>query len=164
MDSNNVRPNWDGFTGLFSVAFGLIYGGHAYTMPRAMFGNPMDPIYFPLSIAALAILIGVLLLVKSNLKATIAAFTNIINEDASRKNDRRRIFYTCIISVAYALSFEHLGYVISTFLFMTAMLTITSGRSDWKKSIAVAVVFSATVFFIFNTLLAVSLPPLPFME
>ncbi|MFC1236535.1 tripartite tricarboxylate transporter TctB family protein [Vibrio sp. DW001] len=164
MNSKNVRPNWDAFTGLFSVAFGLIYGGQAYTMPRAMFGNPMDPIYFPLGIATLAILIGVLLLVKSNFKASIMAFTNIINEDSVKKNDRKRIFYTCIISVAYALLFEHLGYVISTFLFMSAMLTITSGRSGWKMSIVVALVFSVAIFFIFNTLLAVSLPPLPFME
>jgi putative tricarboxylic transport membrane protein len=106
----------------------------------------------------------VLLLVKSNFKASIMAFTNIINEDSVKKNDRKRIFYTCIISVAYALLFEHLGYVISTFLFMSAMLTITSGRSGWKMSIVVALVFSVAIFFIFNTLLAVSLPPLPFME
>jgi len=164
MNSKNVRPNWDAFTGLFSVAFGLIYGSHAYTMPRAMFGNPMDPIYFPLGIAALAIFIGVLLLLKSNFKASILALKNIINEDATKKNDRRRIFYTCIISVAYALLFEHLGYVISTFLFMSAMITITSGAVDWKKSMIVALIFSVAVFFIFNTLLAVSLPPLPFME
>lgn len=164
MDNKNVHPNWDAFTGLFSVTFGLIYGGHAYTMPRAMFGNPMDPIYFPLGIAFLAVLIGVLLLLNSNLKASLLAYKNIINEDAIKKNDRRRIFYTCIISVAYALLFEHLGYVISTFLFMAAMITITSGFKDWKKSVIVALIFSVAVFFIFNTLLAVSLPPLPFME
>ncbi|WP_413283214.1 tripartite tricarboxylate transporter TctB family protein [Vibrio sp. MA40-2] len=164
MKDQNVRPNWDAFTGFFSVAFGLIYGAHAYTMPRAMFGNPMDPIYFPLGIAALAILIGILLLIKCNFKASLIAFKNIINEDATKKNDRRRILYTCVISVVYALLFEHLGYVISTFLFMAAMLTITSGFGDWKRSLIVALLFSGTVFFIFNTLLAVSLPPLPFIE
>lgn len=162
MKSNNIRPNWDAFTGLFSVAFGLIYGGQAYTMPRAMFGNPMDPIYFPLGIALLAIFIGVCLLVKSNFKASVMAFTNIINESTIKKNDRKRIFYTCLISISYALLFEHLGYVISTFLFMSAMLTIT--RCSWKTSIVVALVFAMAIFFIFNTLLAVSLPPLPFME
>jgi putative tricarboxylic transport membrane protein len=162
MKSKNIRPNWDAFTGLFSVAFGLIYGGQAYTMPRAMFGNPMDPIYFPLGIALLAIFIGVCLLVKSNFKASVMAFTNIINESTIKKNDRRRIFYTCLISISYALLFEHVGYVISTFLFMSAMLTIT--RCSWKTSIVVALVFAMAIFFIFNTLLAVSLPPLPFME
>ena len=162
MKSKNIRPNWDAFTGLFSVAFGLIYGGQAYTMPRAMFGNPMDPIYFPLGIALLAIFIGVCLLVKSNFKASVMAFTNIINESTIKKNDRKRILYTCLISISYALLFEHLGYVISTFLFMSAMLTIT--RCSWKTSIVVALVFAVAIFFIFNTLLAVSLPPLPFME
>ena len=164
MENNNVRPNWDAFTGLFTIAFGLIYGGQAYTMPRAMFGNPMDPIYFPLGIAAIAILIGALLLVKSNFKASILAYKEIINEDQSRKSDRKKILYTCMISVAYALLFEHLGYVLSTFGFMFVMLCITSGKSEWKKSVVIALLFAVGVFFIFNTLLAVSLPPLPFFE
>ena len=164
MENKNDRPNWDAFTGLFTIAFGLIYGGQAYTMPRAMFGTPMDPIYFPLGIAAIAILIGALLLVKSNFKASILAYKEIINEDQSRKDDRKKILYTCMISVAYALLFEHLGYVLSTFGFMFVMLCITSGKSEWKKSVVIALLFAVGVFFIFNTLLAVSLPPLPFFE
>ncbi|WED23940.1 tripartite tricarboxylate transporter TctB family protein [Vibrio sp. JC009] len=164
MENKTVRPNWDAFTGLFGVGFGLIYGYMSYSMPRAAFGNPMDPIYFPLGISAISILIGILLLVKSDFKASVMAWTDLINEDEVKKNDRRRILYTCIISVGYALVFEHLGYVISTFLFMIAMLTITSGKETMVKNAIIAVLFSVGVYFVFSTLLSISLPPLPFME
>ncbi|PJC87311.1 tripartite tricarboxylate transporter TctB family protein [Vibrio sp. HA2012] len=164
MENKNVRPNWDAFTGLFGVAFGLIYGYMTYTMPRAAFGNPMDPLYFPLGVSAVSVLIGILVLVKSDFKAAVLAYKNLINEDESRKNDRRRILYTCIIAVGYALVFEHLGYIISTFMFMFCMLTITSGKKSWMKSIIIALLFSVGVYFVFNTLLSISLPPLPFGE
>jgi putative tricarboxylic transport membrane protein len=133
-------------------------------MPRAAFGNPMDPIYFPLGVSVISFLIGVLLLVKSNFSASVQAYKNLINEDASKKNDRRRILYTCLLSVGYALIFEHLGYVISTFLFMVVMMTITSGKDMWKKSVVISLLFAVGVYFIFNTLLSISLPPLPFGE
>ncbi|MDG3085620.1 tripartite tricarboxylate transporter TctB family protein [Vibrio hannami] len=164
MENKTIRPNWDAFTGLFGVGFGLVYGIMAWTMPRAAFGNPMDPIYFPLGVAAISILIGVLLLAKSNIKASIMAYKDLINEDEVKKGDRRRILYTCLISIGYAVLFEHLGYVISTFLFMFSMLTITSGKESWLKSSVIALFFAVGVFFIFSTLLSISLPPLPFTE
>lgn len=162
MKKNDVSPNWDAFTGLFAIGFGIIYGYMSYTMPKAAFGNPMDPIYFPLGISVISVLIGVILLVRSDFSASMQAYKNLIHEDETKKNDRRRILYTCILSVGYALVFEHLGYVISTFLFMVVMMTITSGLTYWKKSVIVSLLFSLGVYFIFNTLLSISLPPLPF--
>ncbi|MGF1695481.1 tripartite tricarboxylate transporter TctB family protein [Vibrio kyushuensis] len=164
MEQQKIRPNWDAFTGLFSIAFGLIYGGMTYAMPRAAFGNPLDPLYFPAGVAILTLIVGVILLLRSNMKASIQAYVNLINEDETKKYDRKRILYTCIVSIGYAMIFDTLGYVISTFLFMFAMLTITGGKEVWKRSTVVALVFAVTVFFIFSTLLSISLPPLPFME
>ncbi len=164
MENKNIRPNWDAFTGLFSIAFGLIYGGYAYVMPRPMFGNPMDPVYFPLGVAAVALIVGICLLIKSDFKASLTALSNLLNEDDAKKGDRKKILYTCLISIGYAVLFDPLGYVISTFLFMTAMLTITSGFKAWKTSITVGLIFSVSVYFIFAELLAVSLPALPFMR
>lgn len=164
MENKNARPNWDAFTGLFTVAFGLIYGYMSYSLPRAVFGNPLDPLYFPLGVSIVAIFIGILLLVKSDFKLSIQAYRNLINEDDVKKNDRRRIFYTCVVCIGYAVLFEHLGYVISTLMFMFCVLTITSGIKEWKKSVLIAFLFAVGVYFIFNTLLSISLPQLPFME
>lgn len=164
MENKNARPNWDALTGLFTVVFGLVYGYMSYSLPRAAFGNPLEPLYFPLGVSAVAIFIGILLLVKSDFKLSIQAYKNLINEDSVKKKDRRRILYTCITCIGYALTFEHLGYVISTMIFMFCVLTITSGIKEWKKSILIAVIFAIGVFFVFNILLSISLPQLPFME
>ncbi|HAS61478.1 MAG TPA: tripartite tricarboxylate transporter TctB family protein [Vibrio sp.] len=163
MENKKVHPNWDAFTGIFSIGFGLIYGGMTYAMPRAAFGNPLDPLYFPMGVAVLSVIVGCILLAKSNFKASVQAWVNLINEDETKKFDRKRILYTCMVSIGYALVFDTLGYVISTFMFLFAMLIITSGLSEWKKNALVAATFAVSVFFIFNTLLAISLPPLPFM-
>jgi putative tricarboxylic transport membrane protein len=157
-------PNWDSFTGLFSIAFGVIYGIATWNMPRAAFGNAMDPLYFPLGVAGVAVFIGLIMLVKSNFAASLQAMKNLLAEDNIKKKDRRRVLYTCLVGVGYALIFERLGYIISTFLFIFAMQTITSGWQRWLRSLIVAILFSGTIFFIFSTLLSVSLPPLPFGE
>lgn len=159
-----LNPNWDSFTGLFSIAFGLIYGTATWNMPRAAFGNSMDPLYFPLGVAGVAVLIGLILFFKSNFAASVQAMKNLLAEEKAKKNDRRRVLYTCLVSVGYALIFDWLGYIISTFLFMFAMLTITSGWQRWLRSLIVAILFSGCIFFVFATLLSVSLPPLPFGE
>mgnify|MGYP001123945697 CR=1 FL=1 len=157
-------PNWDSFTGLVSIAFGTIYGIATWNMPRAAFGNAMDPLYFPLGVAGVAVVIGIILFAKSNFSASIQALKNLLAEDTIKKKDRRRVLYTCLVGVGYALIFERLGYVISTFVFMFAMLTITSGWQRWLRSLIVALLFSCCIFFVFSTLLSVSLPPLPFGE
>ncbi len=159
-----ITPNWDFFTGLFSIAFGLIYGMATWSMPRAAFGNSMDPLYFPLGVAGVAVFIGVIMLVKSSSASSVQAMKNLLAEDKRKKTDRRRVLYTCLVGVGYALIFDRLGYIISTFLFMFAMLTITSGWQRWLRSLIVAILFSGTIFVVFSTLLSVSLPPLPFGE
>ncbi|WP_153448891.1 tripartite tricarboxylate transporter TctB family protein [Vibrio algicola] len=155
------QPNWDGLTGLFSIVFGLTYGGYAYNMPQPMFGNPLEAIFMPLAISAIAIFIGVLLIIKGGIQPSILAIKSLLNESQQRKVDRRKIAITCVISFLYALTFEHLGYVVSTFFFMFAMLMVTCGQQYWKKGALIAFVFATGVFFTFNDLLSVNLPPFP---
>ncbi|OEF23610.1 tripartite tricarboxylate transporter TctB family protein [Vibrio rumoiensis] len=158
------QANWDGLTGLFSILFGLTYGGYAYNMPQPMFGNPLEAIFLPLAISAISIFIGVLLIIKGGITPSIMAVKALLNESPQRKSDRRKIAITCIICFLYALTFEHLGYVISTFFFMFAMLMVTCGSAYWKKGAMIAIIFAGGIFFTFNNLLSVNLPPFPFFN
>lgn len=158
------QPNWDALTGLFSIVFGLTYGGYAYNMPQPMFGNPLEAIFMPLAIAAIAIFIGILLILKGGITPSILAIRALLNESQQRKSDRRKIAITCVICFFYALTFEHLGYVVSTTLFMFAMLMVTCGLSYWKKGAIISIVFAGSIFITFNDLLAVNLPPFPFFN
>lgn len=156
--------NWDGLTGVFSIVFGLAYGGYAYHLPQPMFGNPLEAIFMPLAISAIAIFIGVLLVIKGGIKPSIIAVQALRKESAQHKANRRKIAISSVICLLYALTFEHLGYVISTFIFMFFMLAVTSGFSRWKKNALIAFAFSIGVFVTFNELLSVNLPPFPFFN
>lgn len=161
---STIKSNWDGLTGLFSIVFGLAYGGYAYSLPQPMFGNPLEAIFLPLTVSAIAILIGVLLIITGRISPSIVAIKALLNESPQRKNDRKKIAITCVICVFYALLFEHAGYVISTSLFMFSTLTVTCGKHFWKKSALISIVFAGGVFMTFNELLSVNLPPFPFFN
>ena len=161
---SNIKYNWDGLTGLFSIVFGLAYGGYAYSLPQPMFGNPLEAIFLPLAVSAISIFIGVLLILTSGFTPSLLAIKALLNESPQRKSDRRKIAITCIICVLYAMSFEHAGYVISTFLFMFSMLTVTCGKTFWKKSALISIIFAGGIFITFNEMLSVNLPPFPFFN
>ncbi|MFV0438789.1 MAG: tripartite tricarboxylate transporter TctB family protein [Desulfopila sp.] len=158
------RANWDSFTGLFSIFFGLVYGLAAWNMPRAAFGNPQDPLYFPLGVAGLAVIVGIILTIRSSFSASIQALQSVLGKGQAHSRYRRHIALTCLAGIGYAFFFDRFGYLISTALFMFAMLTITSGWRRWLRNALVAAFFSGGIYFVFSTLLSVSLPPLPFME
>lgn len=158
MNKQTQPANWDGLTGVVSILFGLGYGGYAYLLPRPMFGNPWEPIFMPLAIAALTIVIGIMLIINGRIAPSVAAVKEFIAEHAQRKTHRYRIVLSCVAAFVYALIFEHAGYMVSTGLFMFAMLLITSGVGAWKRSLLIAVLFSTGIYFIFSELLAINLP------
>lgn len=161
---SNTKYNWDGLTGLISIAFGLTYGGFAYNLPQPMFGNPLEAIFLPLAVSAIAIFIGILLIITGGITPSIIAIKALLNESPQRKNDRRRIAITCVLCAFYAMLFEHAGYVISTFLFIFSMLMVTCGITFWKKGAVISIAFSGGIFITFNELLSVNLPPFPFIN
>ncbi|WP_137297531.1 tripartite tricarboxylate transporter TctB family protein [Psychromonas sp. SP041] len=161
---SNIKSNWDGLTGLFSITFGLAYGGYAYSLPQPMFGNPLEAIFLPLAVSAIAIFIGVLLIFTGGISPSIMAIKALLNESSQRKEDRRKIAITCVICIFYAMLFEHAGYVISTSLFMFSTLTVTCGKGFWKKSALISIIFAGGIFITFNELLSVNLPPFPFFN
>ncbi|MEG3753588.1 tripartite tricarboxylate transporter TctB family protein [Psychromonas arctica] len=161
---SNIKSNWDGLTGLFSIVFGLAYGGYAYSLPQPMFGNPLEAIFLPLTVSAIAIFIGVLLIITGGMAPSIIAVKALLNESPKRKSDRRKVAITAIICVFYAMFFEHAGYVVSTSVFMFAMLTVTCGLVFWKKSLLISLIFAVSIFITFNEMLSVNLPPFPFFN
>ncbi len=158
MNKHTQPANWDGLTGVASIIFGLGYGSYAYLLPRPMFGNPWEPLFMPLAIAAFLILIGILLIINGKMLPSLSAMKEFIQAHPERKTHRYQIALTCLASLIYASIFEHAGYILSTTLFMLAMLFITCGLRSWKRSLLIAVLFSACIYFIFDQLLAINLP------
>lgn len=164
MEKVKKTLDFNGLTGLFLVIIALIYGYRAYTLPRAAIGNPIAPSIYPLVLAILLLILGGILLVKSNLKESIEALK--ISKREASDNERlsfKMIGWTCVIALLYAAVFNYLGYVISTFLFMLLILMIINGKSKWKINIMVALLFSVGIYMIFSKLLGISLPQIPYL-
>ncbi|WP_417212671.1 tripartite tricarboxylate transporter TctB family protein, partial [Acinetobacter venetianus] len=109
---SNKKSHWDGLTGIFSMAFGLIYGFYAYNLPQPMFGNPLEAMFMPLAISIVAMIIGFLLIIKVGVRKTIASLQKLISSTGENHSSKYKIIFSCVISILYALLFEHIGYVL----------------------------------------------------
>ncbi len=158
------KASFDFLSGLISIIFGIIYAYFAYNLKRSPMGDPMAPSIFPLIIAVGLIVFGLMLLLKSNVSELKAAFAKI--KASTTESDilsRKMIILTVLSSIVYAIIFEHLGYVISTFLFITFIMTVLE-KNKLKRNLIVSLIFSIVVYYIFFYLLGISLPMTPFLN
>jgi len=155
--------NMNQLTGLFSIAFGVMYALMAYMLPDATIGNPMEPKLFPLMLGIGVIICGVLLLVSESKKKSTTKETKEV-KSKGLSHDSKLIIYTCAVAFIYALLFERIGYVLSTIAFMNAMLFVLNGKENWKTNVIVSVAFSIGVYVIFLKLLAIPLPMMPILQ
>lgn len=155
------KNDYNALTSLVVMAFGLVYTIASYMLPRAAIGNANDPIYFPLSLGILLVITGALLFIKSDKTQILASLHAMRNKSDKDKQVTRMVFATCFFGIVYGLTFEHLGFVLSTFIFMMGALWITN-KNKWLKNSIISAVFSITIFAIFNYALGIPLPGLPF--
>lgn len=154
--------NYPAITGIAAVILGAIYSIGAYLLPRASIGDPMAPVRYPLGLGIAMIIFGIILYLKEIKKGPLVTKTNDKKEGISHST--KLITITCVAGVVYALLFEHIGYVLSTIIFMLSILFALNGKAKWKLNVLVAVIFSVGVYVIFVKLLAIPLPVIPILE
>lgn len=140
---------------IFLLIVGLAFLISGINLPKANLGNPNGPLYFPVGISILLIVLSVIYLIQELRKA---------RED----NDHIRelftgrtpvlIISTIVLGAVYALIFETLGFLVSTILFLGALLFIVNGPRKWVSNIIVTLAFSFMTWYAFGELLGVSLP------
>lgn len=155
--------------GIGVMALGAIYGTLAVAMPKAAIGNPMAPKIFPIALGIGLVILGVLYFMKESVAYKEQVKKEGIKEiDAKtaelNKKTNKLIILTSIAGLGYAFFFEHLGYVISTSLFIGIIMFAINGKKNWKLNISVALVFSVTVYILFFYVLAIPLPMMPILE
>lgn len=155
------KIDYDAITAIIVTLFGLIYTLFTYLLPRAVIGNKMGPIYFPLVLGIMLIIIGVILFIRSDKSKIKVAIALMRNQSQKEKEVSRMVWLTCLTAIAYALIFEHVGFVLATFLFMMSVLFITNGKKYLVNTL-VSIIFSVSIFAIFNYALGIPLPGLPF--
>lgn len=69
----------------------------------------------------------------------------------------KRFFLLVVISVAYALLMSIIGYTVSTFLFLLAVLKIVN-VDGWMKPLLISIIAAVAFWLIFKIALGVMLP------
>lgn len=153
-----MRPN--AWVGLTSVIFGAAYGVQAINLPRAAIGNPMAPLYFPIGLAVLMIFLGAVTFI-------IEARKGLNSDDKSKRPQfhfQSMKLILCVIALClfYTATFDRLGFVIATLIFLMAMLTLINGRNKTLMNLVLTFCFSFGMWFIFVNVFQISLPSSPF--
>lgn len=151
-------------TGIVMAAIGIVYAVIAANFPDATIGSPNAPKIFPMALGILLAFCGILLILteKGKKETTDAKPAEKVKFKISQ--DTKQIIFTCVAGIVYALLFNVIGYVLSTILFMGAMLFTLNGKEKWLINIIVAVAFSVGVYFIFLNLFGIPLPMMPILE
>lgn len=145
----------DKVAGLVSLVLGVIYALATYNLPESPVADPIGPRAFPYIVSAGMVIVGLILSLK---REPLTEKNRAVIFDLSTERELMRdIGYTCVAGIVFGLILEPVGYLISTFLFMTAMMFITNGRRI-VYNIAIGLLFAFTTYGLFFGLLDVSLP------
>jgi putative tricarboxylic transport membrane protein len=133
---------------LFFVCFAIVAFYQAAKLP---FGRTNVPGagFFPSVLAAILALISVI--------GLFAALRGGESESHEARLVLKKILLTVTALLAFALMFEHVGYLVTTFLFVAFVLRAVEGRS-WAQAGAVGLSASLVSYIIFGLLLGAPLP------
>lgn len=145
--------NADIIVGIFSTALSAAYLIASWLLPDATIGNPLAPKFFPLGIGALALICSLLLLSRGVKRGYVA-----------KKGKQPDAGYWVLIAglvvccLVYAAVLEKIGFLISTPLFLGAMLFLINGVKGWLANVIVALAFSFSLWYIFSKVFLLTLP------
>jgi len=142
----------DRLSGLFGLLFGIFIVIESIRLHVGGFRHP-GPGFFPLLGAILLVGLSTVLLFRSvwvSSRTTVAV--------ARRERERPRLALYALIGISvYALIFEWLGFILSTFLLVIFLLRVLSPRK-WRIILLTALIVSLSAYALFNVLLKSGLP------
>ena len=143
---------------------GAVYTTASFLLEDASIGRAHEPKIFPAALGILLCALGIMLIVQQLIKNRKQA--GITGKDAVKfQFDEyiKKIVFTVINGLVYALLFARVGYVIATTIFLGAELLLFSGLKKLKISLIIAVTFSLFIYILFSKVFGVYLPVTPFI-
>lgn len=142
-------------TGIVALIIGVIYHFATRSLPVSAVDDPIGPKAFPLLVSYGLMLVGLLLVLKKEqlTEKNKAVIFNLTTE----KDLIKRVVSTCVAGLVFGFILEPVGYLIATFLFMTALMFIANGRRT-AYNLLVASIFAVSTYVLFFIMLEVSLP------
>ncbi|MBN1828062.1 MAG: tripartite tricarboxylate transporter TctB family protein [Deltaproteobacteria bacterium] len=144
----------DRYVGIFSVLAGLVYLASAIAIPVFEVSDDIGPRTFPILVSIVVIICGTFVLINDirSTKRTVFSWQFIVQKDIWL-----RIALTIAGGIVYGLVLDWLGYVITTFIFMSYVFSyINVGK--YVENIFIAFAFSTISYTVFAIILKLSLP------
>jgi putative tricarboxylic transport membrane protein len=130
---------------IFLILLSLSFLIGSMNLPKANLGNPNGPLYFPIGLSAFMLIFSIFYLFQE--------WKNINRANMDIKlllegRTPKLIVLTVVYGAIYALIFERIGFLLSTILFLGALLFTVNGIKKAVVNVIVAI----------SVLLGVSLP------
>ena len=147
-------PNktFDTFAGCVFLVVGTFFITASMGISKSSYGSNVGPNIFPLGLGAILVFLSLIVIYKAR------GYKASPQEETRR--DYRRFSLVLSATLAYILLFEPLGYVISTFLYLTLVFQVME-RKKLLSAILIAAFFSLAVYTIYVIVLQGTLPPFP---
>lgn len=142
----------------FVSFIGLSWFIASVLLPKAPLGDPNGPMYYPLILSGFLFVMGVIYFIQ---ELKVRHQEKGILKKLFAGRTPKLIIAALILSILYTLTFEKLGFLVSTIIFLGLLLFVINGFRGWKKwvtNIAVAVLFSFVLWYGFSQLLGIGLP------
>ena len=149
------------------IALGVFVILEARTIKSGLFTDPIGPRAF-FYFCAIVFIIGGLMNIAQRVAAWRTASGHMIpaegvEDEPGHPSSFRRAMLLALVSLLYIVTFRPLGYLIATPLYIFASLWLLEQR-NWRLTVSVAIIFTATFYLIFAKLLGVWLPVGPFTK
>ena len=138
----------DRITGLIVVVLALAYFASATQLQEPFFADPLGPKAFPMLIASVAIICGIVMLIKPDQNPDWPAFTTLLH-----------IGVAVLALVFYAYTLKPLGFLVSTAIAGASVSYLIEAKP--KNAVVTGILFSAALFVIFKFIFGLSLFAFP---
>jgi putative tricarboxylic transport membrane protein len=147
-------PNktFDTIAGCVFLIVGMFFITASMGISKSSYGSNVGPNIFPLGLGAILVFLSLIVIYQ-------ARGSKALPQEKSRR-DYKRFSLVLTATFAYVLLFEPLGYVISTFLYLTVVFQVME-RKKLLTAILIAAFFSLAVYTVYVIVLQGALPPFP---
>ena len=133
----------------------IVYLFADFTAPARGYSDPVGPTVFPALVGAGLLASGVLLLYESRKRTRIAGAAPPHSTEGN--GHRLLLLGMAVWTALYYFSFESVGYLVVTPLYMFPMLAYFN-RGKWLINTLISLGFALAIYVVFAKILQVSLP------
>ncbi|MCZ2840188.1 tripartite tricarboxylate transporter TctB family protein [Modestobacter sp. VKM Ac-2985] len=147
-----MTHRFDRYASILFLLIGLGFVLESRKIAASAYGSNVGPDIFPMGLGIVLILLSLRLLFETK--------GNAMSESKKRQYDYKRFLIILISAIFYGLLIETVGYVITTFVFLTVCFQVME-RGGWLKTLLISGGFSCGIYYLYVKVLDGSLPGFP---